>query len=212
MPRNGARRHTLKRRPPSVSELTLPSGVVLFDLDHPCRHVYQLLAGRVQLSADGVAILEILGPGAFFGQQLLSPGKHAGRVAKAISPVKIRIFAVSEVRRRLSSDRSFVIALVISLVRRLENYEEGLRDFIAEPAQPRLARLLLRLAPRGRNSGLVKLSVSPSNPEFARMIGTTRGRVSHFLSDFRRLDWVRRQGGLWIRREEIREWLVAKGR
>ncbi len=193
-----------------MPRLVFPAGTVLFDSSSPCRRLYLLRSGWIRLSADDDAILDLLAPGTFFGQQSLLHGPRCGQTAKSVSRVVVEVFAPSAVRRGLLSDRHFTARLARSLAGRLERYEERLKGFVEEPAQARLARLLLRLAPNRPAANWVRLPVSLSNPEFARMVGTTRGRVSQFLNAFHRLGWVRRQDGLWIRCDAIRQWLLTR--
>lgn len=187
----------------SKRPLRFAEGTILFDSGHPCRRVYLLRSGYVQLLSGREAVLDLLVPGTFFGQQSLLPAARAAVIAKAVSPATASVFAKSEVLRRMSEDRRFALALLKSLVRRLDGYEEKIRDFVVEPAQTRLVRLLLRLAPPRPAQGWVRLPCPLSNPDLARMIGTTRERVSHFLNDLQRRGWVRREQTLWIQREGL---------
>jgi DNA-binding IclR family transcriptional regulator len=57
----------------------------------------------------------------------------------------------------------------------------------------------------------VRLPGRLTNPEVAKMIGTTRERVSHFLNAFQQCGWIRRDRGLWIHREGLRQSLGSEG-
>jgi len=96
-----------------------------------------------------------------------------------------------------------------NLALRLERYEETIRDLVTEPTERRLALALARLAPSRPSTGWVRLLWNPTNPELARIVGTTRWRVSHFLNHFQRLRWVRRQEGLWVQREGLQGFLQS---
>jgi hypothetical protein len=54
------------------------------------------------------------------------------------------------------------------------------------------------------------LPFTVTNPEFGKMIGTTRGRVSHFLHHFQTLGWVRLEHGIWLNREGLANWLAQR--
>src|SRR5438477_452503 len=60
------------------------------------------------------------------------------------------------------------------------------------------------------NAGQVRLSFRFTNVELAKMVGTTRWRVSHLLNRFQRLGWLRRDRELWVQREGIQEYLAAQ--
>ena len=46
-------------------------------------------------------------------------------------------------------------------------------------------------------------------PELAKLVGTTRWSVSHFLNCFQRLGRVRYQEGLWVQRQDLQAFLQS---
>jgi CRP/FNR family transcriptional regulator, cyclic AMP receptor protein len=187
--------------------LHFPAGTDPLHLDHSVCRIYQLRAGRVRLSHGREAILDYLTRGAFFGEECLLPSRQRLQRARCISPVTVSAFRSSQVLDRVQHDRQFASRLVKNLAARLNRYGQTIRDFVAESAEQRLARLLARLAPNKPASGWVRLWFSPSNAEFARTVGTTRWRISHFLQHFRQLGWLDRRPEIWIRQEGLREYL-----
>lgn len=187
--------------------LHLPAGTVLFDLERPNRRMHRLDSGRVRLLSDSNAVLEHLEPGDFFGETSLCNPRWGGQIALALSPLEVTVFLKSKLLERIQQDRRFASALLRNLAQRLQRYQKTVNDFVAEPAERRLAFLLARLVPTGHASGWVRLPVGLTNIELARTIGTTRGRVSYFLNRFERLGWLRRREGLWIDREGLSKFL-----
>lgn len=200
--RHRRRRNRMRRAPC----LYLPGGSKLFDLDHPALRLYLLRSGRIRLSNGPDVIFDDLTRGHFFGEKVLLPRWRRGQVAHSLLPAKLIAFRKSEFLKLLSDPR-FVLRVLRSLVDRLDRCEQTIRDLVTEPVGRRLARRLLRLAPLRPVTGWVRLPCEPSNPDLARMVGTTRWGVSHFLNQFRRLGWLRRQQGLWIQREGLSEFL-----
>jgi CRP-like cAMP-binding protein len=100
--------------------------------------------------------------------------------------------------------------MLASLGMRIARFEEVLLDLVTARTMIRLARLLSRLIPRGAKSEWIRLPVSPTNPELARMIGTTRWRVSHFLTEFQKAGWLRRDNGFWVNPEGLRQFLQSR--
>jgi len=202
-------RRNRKRGSPEAI-IRFPAGTNLFDLDHPSRRIYLLRAGRVQLSRGRErreTILAHLTPGNFFGEECLLKRNQRIQVAKSVSPVTVSVFRSSELLDRVQRDRRFALRLFRNLIRRLDRCGQAIQDFVTEPAERRLAWLLLRLAPARPASGWVRLRFSPSNAELARTIGTTRARISHFLNHFRQLGWLERRPELWVRREGLQNFL-----
>jgi len=193
------------RRTGSIADF--PAGARIFDLDHPCRRVYQLRAGRVQISSGREAILDYLKVGDFFGEESLLARSQRSQIAKSLTRVAVSTFRSSQLLDRLQQDRLFARRFLKNLALRLDGRRQAIRDFVTEPAERRLARLLLRLTPRQSASGWVRLNFSPSNSEMARAVGTTRGRISNFMTRFRNLGWLQRRPDVWVRREGLREFL-----
>ncbi len=184
----------------------------LFDPVHTARRMYALDAGRVRLLLDGHVIFDHLVRGDFFGEKFLLGPTRRPQTAVALSPVKLTCFRKAELLDRLQQDRRFALRLLRNLALRLDRYERAIRDFVVEPAEVRLARLLLRLAPLRHARDWIRLPFAISNLEFAQMIGTTRWRVSHFLHHFQHLGYLRLQHGIWIKREDLTRFLESAQR
>ena len=183
------------------------AGITLFDGDRPARYLYVLRSGHVHLASSGGAIVDYLVPGDFFGEKCLLRSGHQAQIAISRSPVSVQVFSKPELLRRLQLDRRFALRLLKDLALRLDRYEQALGDFVTEKIERRLARLLLRLTPAKPASGWVPLECSPSNPELARTIGTTRWQVSHYMRRFQQLGWLERRPGLWVQRDSLKGFL-----
>jgi CRP/FNR family cyclic AMP-dependent transcriptional regulator len=194
-----------KGRPVSVS-----AGEKLFDLEHSSREMFLLQSGHVRLTGRNGVIFDHLKRGSFFGVQSLF-GPNAGRqVATALSQVEAIAFGKSDLLAECKRDPRSALRLVKDLAQRLDRYEESIVDMVTEKTEIRLARLLLRQAPNHPRSGWVRLPFRFTNVELAKMVGTTRWRVSHLLSRFQRLGWLRRDPDLWLHREGILEYLPGQ--
>jgi CRP-like cAMP-binding protein len=161
----------------------------------------------VQLISSRGAIVDYLGNQDFFGEKAFLPRQARAQAAKNMSAVEVSVLSKSQLLDRMQQDRRFATWLLKYLALRLDRYEQAIEDFVAEPAERRLARLLSRFLPRRAASGWVRLLFSPSNSELAKTIRSTRWRVAHFMRQFQRLGWLERRPELWIRCEGIREFL-----
>ncbi len=209
MVRRSIQRSGGKRRQAQLL-LRLPAGVKLFDSNRPSRRLYLLRSGRVRLSSNGEAILDHLAPGDFLGEESLLRRSRPRQTALSVSPVEVACLRQSELLDQLQHNRRFALQLLKNLALRMGRYEGTIRDFVVEGTEARLARLLCRLAPSEPPSGWVRLPFTVTNPEFARMIGTTRWRVSHFLHHFQQLGWLRFEQGIWVNREGLATWLSQR--
>lgn len=192
--------------------LEFPAGAILFDSHHPCRRVYLLRSGQVQLKGERGAIVDYISSGDFFGEKSLLNSNGAGLEAKSLSPIEVSAFRKSEVFNRVQGDPRFAARLLNSLARRLERYEQTIQDSVVEHAERRLALLLWRFLPTRPAGGWVRLRFSPSNSELARTIGSTRWRVAHFMSRFQGMGWLERRPDLWVSRERLAEFLELTAR
>jgi CRP/FNR family transcriptional regulator, cyclic AMP receptor protein len=85
------------------------------------------------------------------------------------------------------------------LLNRNSRIEEDLIDQLFNSSEKRLARVLLLLANFGKEATTEPIIGKFSQETLAEMIGTTRSRVSFFMSKFRKLGYIEYNGKLEIR-------------
>jgi CRP-like cAMP-binding protein len=203
---------TPRRRTQGIADVGFPAGATLFDRQHPSRRIYLLRSGWIELSSDHDVILDHLTRGDWLGEKLLLGSRRVDQLAKARTFIEATPFRKAEFYQRLHRDRRFAQQVLRSLARRMDRYEAAIRDFATEPTERRLALALAALAPTRPATGWVRLPWSPTNPELAKMVGTTRWSVSHLLNRFQRLGWLRRQEGLWVQRQDLEAFLEPSAR
>ena len=76
--------------------------------------------------------------------------------------------------------------------------EEDLVDQLFNSSEKRLARLLLLLANFGKDEKPEPVIAKISQETLAEMIGTTRARVSFFMNKFRKLGFIKYNGGIEV--------------
>jgi CRP-like cAMP-binding protein len=100
------------------------------------------------------------------------------------------------IRREHAFSNMFVAYLLTRNIR----YEEVLVDQRFYSSEKRLARVLLLLANFGKD-GKPEVAIPKISQEtLAEMVGTTRSRVNFFMNRFRRLGFIRYNGGLEVHR------------
>jgi CRP-like cAMP-binding protein len=72
-------------------------------------------------------------------------------------------------------------------------------DQLFNSSEKRLARALLLLAHYGNEGKPDRVVPEVSQQVLAEMIGTTRSRVSFFMNRFRKLGFIKYNGGLQVR-------------
>jgi CRP/FNR family cyclic AMP-dependent transcriptional regulator len=76
--------------------------------------------------------------------------------------------------------------------------EEDLVDQLFNSSEKRLARTLLLLAQYGKQGQPQKMLPKVSQETLAEMIGTTRSRVNFFMKKFKKLGFLKYNGGIHI--------------
>jgi CRP/FNR family cyclic AMP-dependent transcriptional regulator len=98
----------------------------------------------------------------------------------------------------LHREHEFSDLFVAYLLARNVRYEEDLVDQLFNSSEKRLARVLLMLAHFGKDGVPETVIPKISQESLAEMIGTTRSRVSFFMSRFRKLGFIHYNGGLEV--------------
>jgi CRP/FNR family transcriptional regulator, cyclic AMP receptor protein len=98
----------------------------------------------------------------------------------------------------LHQQHTFSDLFVAYLLARNVRYEEDLVDQLFNSSEKRLARVLLLLARFGKEGKPESLVPKISQETLAEMVGTTRSRVSFFMNRFRKLGFIKYNGGLQV--------------
>jgi CRP/FNR family cyclic AMP-dependent transcriptional regulator len=158
--------------------------------------------GGVRLSvineAGKEAVVAMLGPGDFFGEGCLAGQRVCMGTATAIVPTSILFIEKSEMMRMLHTEPAFSDRFITHMLTRSIRVEEDLVDQLFNSSEKRLARSLLLLARYGQEDQPHGILPKVSQEMLAEMIGTTRSRVNFFMNKFRKLGFIKYNGGLQI--------------
>src|SRR5580704_4806082 len=180
----------------------VPKKQVIFAQGDPADSVFYIQGGKVKLTVVAVsgkeATIGILNEGDFFGEGCL-----AGQLVRMFSATAMTDCTVMRIDRKsmmevIHRERTFSDMFVAYLLTRNIRYEEDLVDQLFNSSEKRLARVLLLLAHFGKD-GKPEVAIPKISQEtLAEMVGTTRGRVNFFMNRFRKLGFVRYNGGLEV--------------
>jgi len=152
--------------------------------------VFYIQRGRVQLTVVSQrgreAIVGVLGTNEFFGEQCI-----AGERFRVMTVIALEDCSLVRVEKRkmleiLPEDPYLSMAFITYLLSRNLRLQEDLVDHFFNHSEKRLARLLLSLARYEKERKTEEILPKISQQTLAEMVGTTRGRVSHFMSKFRK--------------------------
>ena len=100
--------------------------------------------------------------------------------------------------RVLHAEHAFSDRFLAYMLSRNIRIEQDLVDQLFNSSEKRLARTLLLLARYGKEDQPQKMLPKVSQETLAEMIGTTRSRVNFFMNKFKKLGFIKYNGGLHI--------------
>ncbi|MFY9753917.1 MAG: Crp/Fnr family transcriptional regulator [Candidatus Acidiferrales bacterium] len=175
---------------------------IVFSQGEPGKHVLYLQKGGVRLSVVNEngkeAVVAVLGRDDFFGEGCLAGQQFRMATATAITAVTALIIEKKEMVRLLHAEHTFSDRFISYMLSRNIRIEEDLVDQLFNSSEKRLARTLLLLARYGKEDTPQRVLPKISQEMLAEMIGTTRSRVNFFMNKFRKLGFIKYNGGLQI--------------
>ena len=174
----------------------------IFSQGDVCKDVLYIQKGGVRLSvvneAGKEAVVAVLGPGDFFGEGCLAGQPIRIGTATAITPATLLVIEKKEMIRLLHREHEFSDRFITYMLSRNIRIEEDLVDQLFNSSEKRLARTLLLLARYGTEDKPQRVLPKIAQETLAEMVGTTRSRVNFFMNKFRKLGFIKYNGGLQI--------------
>ena len=166
--------------------------------------IFYIQKGKIRLTVVSErgkeAVVGLLGVGHFFGENCLNGHPLRTTTATAIEECLVTRIAKAAMIATLHDQPNFSELFMADLLSRNSRIEEDLIDQLFNSSEKRLARALLLLANFGKEDGPAPIVGGKVSQEtLAKMIGTTRSRVSHFMNKFRELGYIKYNGDLEIR-------------
>jgi CRP/FNR family cyclic AMP-dependent transcriptional regulator len=175
---------------------------MVFSQGDPADTVFYILKGKVKLtvvSRNGKeAVIAILAAGDFFGEGCIVGQPLRMASAYALSECSIVQLAKVAMIRVLHDEPAFSEVFVHHLLSRNIRIEEDLVDQLFNSSEKRLARVLLLLANFGKDGKPQLVIPKLSQETLAEIVGTTRQRVNFFMNRFRKMGFIRYNGGLEV--------------
>ena len=166
----------------------------IFSQGDPAKNVMYIQEGGVKLSVVSTtgkeAVVQILGPGDFFGVRSLGDQAVYAESATTIVPTTVLVIEKNEMIRVLHAEHEMSDRFIANMLARNARVEESLIDQLFNSSEKRLARTLLLLARYGTQDQPQETIPKVSQEMLAEMIGTTRSRVNFFMNKFRNLGFI----------------------
>jgi CRP/FNR family cyclic AMP-dependent transcriptional regulator len=159
--------------------------------------VFYIQKGRVKVTAlsehGKEAVVGILAPGQFFGEACLDGAELRTANTRAMEECLLTSITKTAMLATLDAEPEFSEFFIAHLLSRKSRIEDDLIDQLFNSSERRLARLLLLLANFGKE-GSALVPVTLNQETLAEMIGTTRSRVSFFMTKFRKNGFISYNG------------------
>jgi CRP/FNR family cyclic AMP-dependent transcriptional regulator len=175
---------------------------VIYSQGDPAQSVLYIQHGGVKLCVINEmgkeAVVAMLGPGDFFGEGCLAGQPKRMGTAIAITPTKSLVIERAEMMSVLHGEHAFSDRFISHMLSRNIRIEEDLVDQLFNSTEKRLARALLLLARYGTEDQPQKVLPKLSQEMLATMVGTSRSRINLFMNKFKKLGFIKYNGGLQI--------------
>lgn len=185
----------------------LPSGTPVVYKGDPSGALYLIESGRVkvhQATAGGSeVILNILGPGDFFGEMSLLDGQPRSADITTLESSALLLLEGAALRDIVTGQPAVAWTLLQVLSRRVRDANTQAEMMMTRDVSGRVAACLLRLAETQGTAlpdGSIRIDVHLTQSDIAALIGATRERVSRALSAFRATGAIQwdKDAGRWV--------------
>lgn len=187
-----------------IALLNYEPKTTVFSQGDPSDAVFYVYHGKLNLTVVSPrgreAIIGTSTRGDFLGEQCLLGEMFRTMTATVVDSCSLARIERVAMLRALRKDRELAMALISYLLSRNLRLREDLVDHFFNHSEKRLARLLLSLAHYGKNGKTEKLP-RIKQETLAEMVGTTRGRISFFMTKFKNqgfIDYSGNDGNLHV--------------
>lgn len=206
---------TLDRISAYLKRRSVPKGTVIFRKGDPGVGLIGVLSGAVKISvasADGRDIvLNIIREGEVFGEIALLDGRPRTADATAMSDCELMAIERREFIPFLRSQPDVTLKLMEILCSRLRRTSEQVHEMTFLNLSARLARTLVRLATKAKDSERGGGKVTITQREISQIVGRSRESTNKRLRAWQKSGWIRLQRGcVTVLKPEKLEDIIAK--
>jgi CRP/FNR family transcriptional regulator, cyclic AMP receptor protein len=182
--------------------VTYRKGQTIFSQGQKSDSAFYLQSGGVKIGVTSDtgkdAVVALLRPGDFFGEGCIAGQPLRVSTATAMETTLALVIQKAEMVRVIHEEREFSDRFVAHMLKRNVRIEEDLVDQLFNSSEKRLARALLLAARYGNSQKPLEIVAPISQETLAEMVGTTRSRVSYFMNKFRKLGFIKYNGGIQV--------------
>src|SRR6266542_922507 len=207
-------RAELRRLAGRCTARRLGRGQVLFEEDEPCRGLFIVAEGLVEIrqtSARGrEQVFHTEGPGATLGEGPLFDGRGYIATAVALAPTRVLFLPRAEVLRLCRRRPAVALAMLETMARRLRRFAGIVSDLAFHPVTERLARHL-QTAAAGPLAPGARIDLALTHAQLAARLGTVRELVARAFAQLEESGVISRQRSRVVIRDPARLAALARG-
>jgi len=162
-----------------------PTNTILISEGDSTDSLYVVLEGKVKVYVSDQqgkeVILNILGPGEYFGELALLDDEPRSASVRTMAPTKVMVITKHDFKNCLATDSEMAYKLIKALISHVRALTNNVKSLALLDVYGRVARTLLDLAENvdGQTIILQKLT----HQDIADMVGASREMVSRILKD-----------------------------
>lgn len=137
-------------------------------------------------------ILNMLGPGEYFGELSLLDGAPRSASVMTLTPCRFTMISKKEFQQRLLENPRIAVALLQRLAARIRTLTENVRDLALRDVYQRVANTLEKLAIEQDGERIIPQRIT--HQEIANMVGASREMVSRIMKDLTRGGYISTEG------------------
>ena len=184
-------------------ERRIPKGHTIVEEGLSGDYMYILSEGQVKvtkLSGDGrEKILQLLGPGDFFGEMSLLDNSVRSASVKTLSETRILALSRSDFLKELRHNPDLAMAVIQELTHRVRQMDEQASSLSFQRVKERTQGLLVRLAKGTDERPDGRCATPPlTHQQIADMIGTSRETVTRIVKRLKDEGWLAQEAKQYL--------------
>ena len=164
---------------------TYPANAILITEGDQTDSLYVIVEGEVKVFANDnngkEVILNILGPGEYFGEIALVDDQPRSASVMTIAPTKVMIISKGNFKRCLEENPDMSFNLIRALTKQVRALTDSVKNLALMDVYGRVAHTLLDLADEIDGKQVIEQKLT--HQDIANMVGASREMVSRILKD-----------------------------
>ena len=164
---------------------TYPANAILITEGDETDSLYVIVEGEVKVFANDnhgkEVILNILGPGEYFGEIALVDDQPRSASVMTIAPTKVMIISKGNFKRCLEENPDMSFNLIRALTKQVRALTDSVKNLALMDVYGRVAHTLLDLADEIDGKQVIEQKLT--HQDIANMVGASREMVSRILKD-----------------------------